>query len=153
MHLSLGCYLLSLLLLFFQLSTYYEIFCLLEHQQLLDIENAVDMFCLHLSYLCKINMALEEFTKSWNSHKLRTEGNQTPTELFMKGMLRAAQENDVPPTELAGVLKDEVRNINFYVKKLNIVENCHQCECSDSAHLNFFHCYVIIWSCYHVSHN
>ncbi|RHZ50956.1 hypothetical protein Glove_487g28 [Diversispora epigaea] len=33
-------------------------------------------------------LALEEFTRSWNNHKLRTESNFTPRQLFINGAIQ-----------------------------------------------------------------
>ena len=51
------------------------------------MEDDVDLFCLHYVYKPRINNAINLFTQGWNHHKLRTERNRTPIQLFTEGML------------------------------------------------------------------
>ena len=62
-----------------------EIFSSLEDQAILDINNEVDLFCLHAVFIGRINASVEEFIRSWNSHPLSSENNQTPLQLFSLG--------------------------------------------------------------------
>ena len=40
------------------------------------------IFCLHFVYLPRINQALSEFVAAHNNHKVSTEKNKTPAQLF-----------------------------------------------------------------------
>ena len=62
-------------------------FFYLENEGLLDPLNETDLYCLHKVFLAKINQSLEEFKRQYNNHPIRTEGNQTPLQLFCTGML------------------------------------------------------------------
>ena len=42
--------------------------------------------------ICK---ALSEFQQSWNNHKLSTEGNKTPLQLFFESLYLGSQQTDV----------------------------------------------------------
>ena len=55
----------------------------LESEGVLDPLNEVDMFCLHFIYLPRINKAIDEFVQSWNHHPLSSEGNMTPSQIFV----------------------------------------------------------------------
>ena len=66
---------------------FYYIFYALEDEQLTDIENTVDMLALRLVFLRRINQALNEFKELHNNHLLRTEGNWTPNQMWLNGML------------------------------------------------------------------
>ena len=66
---------------------FYYIFYALKDEQLPDIENTVDMLALRLVFLRRINQALNEFKELHNNHLLRTEGNWTPNQMWLNGML------------------------------------------------------------------
>ena len=73
-----------------------EVFYTLEANRKLDPLNEIDLYCLHLVFLPRINGALESFTESWNNHSISTVGvgNLTPNQLFIRGAL---QGNTVVP--------------------------------------------------------
>ena len=57
-------------------------FLSLEQQEILDVDNDVDLYCLHAVFKDRINHSLTSFVDSWNNHPLTTEHNQTPLQLF-----------------------------------------------------------------------
>ena len=59
-----------------------EKFQSLELQEILDVDNDIDLFCLHEVFIDHINHSLSSFVNSWNNHPLTTEHNQTPVQLF-----------------------------------------------------------------------
>ena len=59
-----------------------DILVCLEEQGILDVNNEVDLFCLHVVFTDRINASIQEFIRSWNSHPLTSENNQTPLQLF-----------------------------------------------------------------------
>ena len=61
---------------------YYSLFYEMEESGLLDPSNETDIFCLHHVYLSRINKQLERFIGAWNNHRLRTEHNLTPLQLW-----------------------------------------------------------------------
>ena len=63
-------------------STFTEIFSILEDTGVLDVENDTDLFCLHYIFLPRINQVLKSFQRAWNSHGLSTECNWSPMQLF-----------------------------------------------------------------------
>ena len=64
------------------LSTYAIVFHSLENEGVLDIENEVDLFCLHYVYLPRIQESLQIFKRGWNHHALSTECGWSPMQLF-----------------------------------------------------------------------
>ncbi|XP_061188508.1 uncharacterized protein LOC133196665 [Saccostrea echinata] len=52
------------------LCTFYNLFRSLEDMDLLDPTNEIDLFCLHYTFLPKINFLLQNFVKMWNNHKI-----------------------------------------------------------------------------------
>lgn len=67
---------------------YYRLFYHLENLGLLDPTNDRHIYALHYIYLHRINQSLHAFRDAWNYHKIRTEHNRTPHQLFTRGMLQ-----------------------------------------------------------------
>lgn len=70
------------------ISLFYDCFKTLEEEGKLDPLNDVDIFCLHFVYKPRINHALKEFVSSWNNHRISTERNFTPNQLYVEGFMR-----------------------------------------------------------------
>ncbi len=66
-------------------SNFITLFSELEHQHLLHPDNDADLFALHFVFIPQINKALDEFAAAWNSHRLSTENNLTPLQLYTAG--------------------------------------------------------------------
>ena len=60
-----------------------ELFTRLEMEELLDVTNEVDVYCLHEIFLDRINHCLSEFIRTWNNHSLSTEHCLSPSQLFV----------------------------------------------------------------------
>ena len=69
------------------LSSFYTVFDHMENEGILDLSNDTDVFCLHYAFLPRINRALEGFRLGWNHHCLRTEGNKTPYQIWIAGVI------------------------------------------------------------------
>ena len=65
-------------------SIYYQLFYFLEDNNLLDPDSEIDVCCLHLVYLERLNTT---FADGWNSHAITTENNLSPVQLFTCGVL------------------------------------------------------------------
>ena len=59
----------------------------MENEGILDLSNHTDVFCLHYTFLPRINRALEGFRLGWNHHCLRTEGNKTLYQIWIAGVI------------------------------------------------------------------
>jgi len=81
-------------------SYFYSFFYSLEDEGLLDINNDVHLHALQLVFLPVINARMNEFRTGWNSHRLRTENNSSPQQLWLDGMLRNANLQYVATAEL-----------------------------------------------------
>ena len=53
---------------------------------ILDADNDIHIWCLHMVYLPMINQHLETWKASWVHHPLRTEGNKSPKQLWIGGL-------------------------------------------------------------------
>lgn len=75
------------------IKSYYDLFTFMELQrddggaELLSIDDDISMWALHYVFLPRINRSLKAFSGQWNNHPLRTEGNMTPLQIFVKGAL------------------------------------------------------------------
>ena len=75
-------------------SEYYRrLFYFLESHLLLDPIREVDLFSLHFVFIPRINNSLSQFRASWNNHKLSSEGQKTPNQLYILEMLRLFGSN------------------------------------------------------------
>ncbi|KAG1928590.1 hypothetical protein F2P79_023572 [Pimephales promelas] len=70
-------------------SSYYNVLHSLEEEGLLDLSNAVHLFCVRYVFIPRIHTDLQHFIEMWNCHPLRTEGNLSPNQLWNIGMLQA----------------------------------------------------------------
>ena len=66
----------------------------LEDQEILDVNNDLDLFCLHEVFTDHINASIDDFQKSWNSHPLTSENNQTPLQLFSLSATSDSSDSD-----------------------------------------------------------
>ena len=73
-------------------SRFVNIFSYLE-SLLFDTTNELHLFVLHLVYTPLINQALNELTEAWNCHPLSTEGNLSPRQLWVQGMISSRNTN------------------------------------------------------------
>lgn len=85
----------------------YHMFYMMEDEGLLDPVDEVDLFALHFVFLPRLNHQLSTFKEAYCRHKLRTEQNHTPFQLWTQGIL--ATEDSAARSGLLGL--DEV-NIN-----------------------------------------
>ena len=65
---------------------FYHVFCYLKENGLLDISNAIQLFCLHYIFVPRINRHLELFQQGYDNHSIRTESNMTPVQLWVLGL-------------------------------------------------------------------
>ena len=62
----------------------------MESSGLLNVEDSVHLFTLHTVFIPRINKALNDFAEAFNNHALSTEGNWTPYQMWINGMLHAS---------------------------------------------------------------
>ena len=66
---------------------FYFTFYAMEQSGILDIENPIHMFSLHLVFTARINTALAEFATMFNNHRLSTEHGWTPNQIWLNGIM------------------------------------------------------------------
>lgn len=72
----------------------YDVLHELEEDGLLDIANALHLFCVHFVFLPRLQTALKTFVAGWNNHPLRSERNRTPEQLWNVGHLLNLTEEE-----------------------------------------------------------
>ena len=109
-----------------------QIFRSLESDGLLDPLNEVDLYCLHLIFLPRINKCISGFVDSWNHHPLSTEGNRTPYQLFFEGMLQTSEQ------ELGTTANVDTSDVEGERK-----ENVYQCQELSVPRIKFIPCSIL----------
>lgn len=74
------------------LDLFYTIFNNLETEGLLNPDNEVHLYALHRCFVPHIQKHLDVFRHGWNCHRLSTEGNQSPLQLWTHHEREAQQE-------------------------------------------------------------
>lgn len=88
----------------------YHMFYSMEDEGLLDPVDEVDLFALHFVFIPRINQQLEAFKAAYCRHRLRTEHNRTPLQLWTRGIMTTEDF-----TALAGVYGlDEVEEVSLW---------------------------------------
>lgn len=95
------------------IATFFE----LEAEQVLNPDNEVDIFCLHVVFLPRINKNLAEFQGSWNNHSLSTEGNMSPLQLCVLGLLSSDQPANPPSTGAPSLNFDNLDSVEIPCNK------------------------------------
>ncbi|KAG8923607.1 hypothetical protein FRC00_006040 [Tulasnella sp. 408] len=74
------------------LQGFYTLFTIMEDQRLLNPDDGVHLWALHYVFLPRINRTLAGFQETWNNHKLSSQQNRTPLELWRRGILAALKQ-------------------------------------------------------------
>ena len=69
------------------LAFYARNFEAMEDESILDISCDVHLFSLHHVYVPRINGSLNEFIRQMNNHPVSAENNQSPLQMWERGML------------------------------------------------------------------
>ena len=108
-------------------STLIDIFYELEAEGMLDPSNEVDVFCLQVVFLPRINKCLAEFQGSWNNHPLSTEGNMSPLQLCVSGLIASDHHTDSTGTATGQSHLDlQTENLESVEVPCNKFEPCDQ---------------------------
>ena len=69
---------------------YHSLFTHLESVNLLNPDNDIHIFCLHMVFIPRINNHLKSWQEAWVKHPLRTEHNLFPEQLWTAGLHKIA---------------------------------------------------------------
>ena len=67
---------------------YYNLFYAMEDDGLLDASDPTHLYCLHYVFLARVNSSLRIYANAYAEHKLRTEHNQSPIQLWIRGKIQ-----------------------------------------------------------------
>ena len=59
----------------------------MESTGLLNVQDPIQLFTLHVVFGPRINDALHEFMEAFNNHKVSTEKNWSPNQMWVNGMM------------------------------------------------------------------
>ena len=102
---------------------FYRLFYQMEDEGILDISQDLHRYALQLTCLPLINSRMDEFRRAWNNHRLRTENNRSPAQLWLAGMLQNANSGFVATAEvfsetpsLSVRIEDSLQHFNLNVQ-------------------------------------
>ena len=72
-----------------------EIFHFMEDQGIADRYNPLHVYAMRFIFTPRINKSLEEFTRQWNNHPIRTAQHKSPRQLWVHGMLQNPGRREV----------------------------------------------------------
>ena len=72
---------------------YHDIFNHMENHKILDIDNDLHMFSLHHVFEPRIKDDVKTWKEAHNNHKLRTEQNKTPRQLWFQSVITSSIHN------------------------------------------------------------
>lgn len=79
----------------------------MEDRGILDVGNEIHIPVLHTVCLADINKELSQFQEAWNHHRLSTEGNCSPNQLWLDSVLTNINSPSTPITNLYGASLEE----------------------------------------------
>ena len=80
------------------ISFFYFLFYSMESTGVLDQSDSRDLYVMHVVFLPKIQLVLNQFRLGWNHHKLRIEHNKSPYQLWITEMSRHDSLSNVSTT-------------------------------------------------------
>lgn len=83
---------------------FYDLFYHLESCNLLNPNDDVHLWCLHFVYMPIINNNLRDWSSAWARHPIRTARNQSPLQLWIRGLqitFRTQLSNNAPIGEVS----------------------------------------------------
>lgn len=82
--------------------TFYKEFYAFEDEGILDVVNTQHIYALHFVYVPEINRRLTSFRCGWNCHRMRTESNRSPEQIWIDGILNNANSGHTSVEEIFG---------------------------------------------------
>ena len=61
----------------------------MESSGILNVEDPIQLFASHTIFIPRVNNSLRKFSEAFNNHAVSTEGNWTPYQIWMNGMMHA----------------------------------------------------------------
>ena len=106
-------------------------FHFLERNDLLNPNDELDLAALDYVFIPRINENLEKFKVSWNNHKLSTEKQKTPNQLYILGMLNLFGSEY---TAVKDFFESNVIDPNHYgIEELHVIDAASEVEEADAV--------------------
>ena len=83
----------------------------MEQNGILESTNIIDLFCLHYIFCPIINHQFSLFVEAWNHHPLRTEGNWTPQQIWVNGMI---SQDNAENTAVRDIFEEDMQVLDLY---------------------------------------
>lgn len=103
--------------------SFYTLFYALEDAGHLSPDNALHRFVLQLVFLKEINDRLETFRLAWNQHRLRSEGNRTPEQIWLDGMLQQQNSSHTSTNEVFAETDSVLHRLRQRLEEFNVESN------------------------------
>ena len=104
---------------------YARIFEELEYEGHLDVLDEVHLFSLHHVYIPRIQKSFNEFVNQMNNRPVSTERNQSPLQMWERGMLENILSEETPLTEGEideyGIDPESILNIEDEDYQVNVI--------------------------------
>jgi len=91
--------------------SYYYTFYAMESSGMLNPDNHIHLFALHLVYVPRINKSLSQFMEAFNNHKVSTEKNWSPYQMWVNGMMHS--DNHLAQEQLDSVETDDLEMYGY----------------------------------------
>ena len=75
----------------------------MEEDNLLDPLKGTDLYCLHYIYIPRINKGLNQFQEAYSHHRLRSENNRSPFQLWTHGLIERSGDDEA----IEGATRDQ----------------------------------------------
>ena len=99
------------------LDKYYKLFYHMEDHGILDITNDIRLFVLHHVFLPRINHDLLAWANGHNNHRVRTEHNRTPLQLWFGGNIHNFQTDS---TAMNNLFRRDQNDIDRLMEEFSI---------------------------------
>ena len=93
---------------------FYELFHFMEECGILDASNEHHLTALHYVYQPRINRSLADFKSGHNNGPISSEGNQSPEQLWINGMIRNRNPHGTVAREFAEQINVVNTTIIYY---------------------------------------
>ena len=97
------------------LDRYYKLSMHMESHRILDLANGIHMFCLQYVSAPRINADLRSWWAVHNNHRIRTERNQSPLQLWHAGNI---QSQSIDSTAMNNLFRRNITDVNEQTREV-----------------------------------
>ena len=105
------------------LDKYYKLFKHMEDSSVLEITDVVMMYCLHHVFVPRIQRDIAQWMAAHNNHKVRTERNRSPLQIWFSANLQASDQNNTAMNNIFRRQQSETEaQITEFIENANLEE-------------------------------